>query len=68
MIDMEHSTLSLESVQVSLPIFDGKLLRIIIVPGNNLICINVYLKIWINLVKQLDLTLKSYRAELDVLY
>ena len=68
MIDMEHSTLSLESVQVSLPIFDGKLLRIIIVPGNNLICINVYLKIWINLVKQLDLTLKSYQAELDVLY
>ena len=68
MIDMEHSTLSLESVQVSLPIFNGKLLRIIIVPGNNLICINVYLKIWINLVKQLDLTLKSYQAELDVLY
>jgi len=39
MIDMEHSTLSLESVQDSLPIFGGKLLRIIRVPGNDLICI-----------------------------
>ncbi len=35
MIDMEHSVLSLEEVQNSLPVFGEKMLRIVRVPGND---------------------------------
>lgn len=35
MIDMEHSVLSLEDVQESLPVFGEKMLRIVRVPGND---------------------------------
>lgn len=39
MIDMEHSTLSVDSIQNSLPVFGNKMLRIVRVPGNDNICI-----------------------------
>jgi len=39
MIDMEHSSLSIESVQEAIQVFGEKILRIVRVPGNDLIWI-----------------------------